>query len=48
MGESSYVTQVFITSLNNWDPGSIWAPHVGQDGPKTKEKRESDQICSLS
>lgn len=35
---SSHVTQVFTTSLNNWDPGSIWAPQVGQDGPETKEK----------
>lgn len=37
---SYHITQVLITSLNNWDPGSIWAPQVGQDGPKTREKTQ--------
>lgn len=39
MNLSYHVTQVLITSLNNWDPGSIWAPQVGQDGPKTRNKQ---------
>lgn len=41
---SYHITQVLITSLNNWDPGSIWAPQVGQDGPKTREKNTT-YIC---